>query len=487
MSEFIGNTPCSTRSVSPVSSNELEPNEEAKNTEYDSFHIKTFTKSFYGGKETTIEKNGWVMKQSAILKQWRKRFAFIRDYQLCFAENQAVNAHVNIDLRQCVAVRTIEYFGLFTSIPQVIEVQKRDGSVILFYAERDKDMQEWIVAIRAMINKCNLGETLYNAAKIGDVQTTVRMINKNDIDINYLVDGQTALHAAVELGSNEVVKLLVDANANCNKSNRLGYTPLFTATIRNDIVIAKLLINGGASVNKTSTVRKFSPLYAAIDKSKPDIVKYLISANADVNIATDSGATALYNASQKGDIDMMRLLLKVSSIEIDKPDKNDFSPLYAATVACKEEAVRLLISSNANLNKMNSRMNYTPLFAASDKGYVNIVKQLIYEHANPNLANSNGYTPLHIAARNGNIEVLQVLVDAPSIELNKTDKNGYTAFCVAADKGHIETIKFLMEWHADIDKACDHGSPIQIAFQKGHIEIVKLLKESGAVIKVPVR
>jgi ankyrin repeat protein len=53
---------------------------------------------------------------------------------------------------------------------------------------------------------------------------------------------------------------------------------------------------------------------------------------------------------------------------------------------------------------------WTPLHLAAQNGHLNVVKFLVEQQAEMNMKNTNGSTPLHLAAQNGHLNVVKFLV-----------------------------------------------------------------------------
>lgn len=74
---------------------------------------------------------------------------------------------------------------------------------------------------------------------------------------------------------------------------------------------------------------------------------------------------------------------------------------------------------------------------------------MIKEGADKNKTGDYGKNALHLAARNGHVEVVKYLVDEQSFNVNSTDEYKRTALIIAASCGHFEVVKALLERKAD--------------------------------------
>lgn len=87
------------------------------------------------------------MKQSAWLKQWRRRYFLLKDSKLFFCENEFSTPHGMINLAQCTTVESAEHkVGKKYSI----ELSTQDTKFYM-HAESEKEKDEWIGAIRKAI------------------------------------------------------------------------------------------------------------------------------------------------------------------------------------------------------------------------------------------------------------------------------------------------------------------------------------------------
>jgi ankyrin repeat protein len=67
-----------------------------------------------------------------------------------------------------------------------------------------------------------------------------------------------------------------------------------------------------------------------------------------------------------------------------------------------------------------------------------------------------GRTALMLAAQNGHLEVVKVLLQA-GVDREKQDKDGYTALMQAAINGRLELVKFLVQTGVDREKRDKKG------------------------------
>ncbi|CAM9658323.1 unnamed protein product [Ectocarpus sp. 8 AP-2014] len=101
--------------------------------------------------------------------------------------------------------------------------------------------------------------------------------------------------------------------------------------------------------------------------------------------------------------------------------------------------------------------------------------------ANPNarLGYDRG-TTLHAAAGMNKVTIVSVLLSSPMTDKD-AQVNGYTPLMVAAEQGHVATVKVLLAAGADVDvREVDYScSALSLAAQYGQIGVVKTLLEHG--------
>ncbi len=91
---------------------------------------------------------GWLTKQSAWLKDWRRRYFLLKGSKLYFSKSASEAPHGFIDLSQCMTVKSAE---LKAGKKHAIEVSTLDTTFFM-YADSEKEKDDWIGAIgRAIV------------------------------------------------------------------------------------------------------------------------------------------------------------------------------------------------------------------------------------------------------------------------------------------------------------------------------------------------
>ncbi len=161
-------------------------------------------------------------------------------------------------------------------------------------------------------------------------------------------------------------------------------------------------------------------------------------------------------------------------------DEDNF--LHAAATFCR---VGNFDSSLGDINYSTNSRGWTLLHLGAKEGNDVIVKSLLGKGANVNITGGRvgRVTPLHLAVRNGHLNVVKVLIDALA-DVNRKTRRNYTSLHLAAQNGHLDVVEFLIDKNSDVSAKTQEGyTPLHLAAQNGHLDVVKyLISEKGAEI-----
>ena len=100
-------------------------------------------------------------------------------------------------------------------------------------------------------------------------------------------------------------------------------------------------------------------------------------------------------------------------------------------------------------------------------------------------------TPLHLASKNGHVEVSRQLLqwrfgDEQVFEVESLDEENRTPLHLASEKGHLQTVELLIEEHgADIKHTDKYGtSPLHRACEQGNLDVIKKFLSLDEIVEV---
>ena len=136
----------------------------------------------------------------------------------------------------------------------------------------------------------NNNERLYYASKGGYLQAAKDLIEKKRVSVHYANPhtGETALHAASNVGNLAMIKYLIEKGANVNSRSRDGITPLHEAAARGDIATMQFLLSKGAN-EKAATVKGWVPLHHAARFGHIHATNLLLQRGTPIYLRTAEG------------------------------------------------------------------------------------------------------------------------------------------------------------------------------------------------------
>ncbi|XP_073683777.1 ankyrin-1 isoform X6 [Garra rufa] len=314
------------------------------------------------------------------------------------------------------------------------------------------------------------------AARAGNIEKALDYI-KSGVDINICnQNGLNALHLASKEGHVEVVAELIKIGAAVDAATKKGNTALHIASLAGQADVVKELVNNGANINAQSQ-NGFTPLYMAAQENHLDVVKFLLDNGSSQSIATEDGFTPLAVALQQGHDQVVSLLL-----ENDTKGKVRLPALHIAARKDDTKAAALLLQNDHNADVESKMMvnrttesGFTPLHIAAHYGNINVATLLLNRGAAVDFKARNDITPLHVASKRGNANMVRLLLERGA-RIDAKTKDGLTPLHCGARSGHEQVVEMLLDRGAPILSKTKNGlSPLHMATQGDHLNCVQLL------------
>jgi ankyrin repeat protein len=199
-------------------------------------------------------------------------------------------------------------------------------------------------------------------------------------------------------------------------SNALFYNSISWENAQNTHIIPAL-IQAGADIEAKDRVER-TPLYCAVAAENRQTVQLLLNLSADPNNPSANNIFPLHVAARLGNSDIIRLLVQYKA-QINAQDECGRTALYCAVQAAKSAAVKTLLELGADPNiDLNSFTGATPLIAACKMGNINLVT-LLLEAPTLDITNTHNQKALCITCYYGHEKVFDVLLKTNLFGINK--------------------------------------------------------------------
>lgn len=262
-----------------------------------------------------------------------------------------------------------------------------------------------------------------------------------------------------------VEAMLKDETVDVNASHANGVTALAWAVYHDNAGAVDSLIRAGADTN-AATDYGVTPLSLACANQDAEVVRKLLAAGANPNLAKETGETPLMTCANTGAVDAVKALLDAGA-DPDASEKREAQTALMWAAAERHPAViKLLIDGGANVDARSKVLAESEPFiievAKGDSVFgTNYPKTIRFPKT------SGGFTALHFAAQQGDMDSARILLDAGA-DINAPHQEHGSALIIALASGHEELSRFLIEQGADVNVKDAWGiTPLHYALHKG--------------------
>ncbi|KAM3352445.1 hypothetical protein ACQJBY_023977 [Aegilops geniculata] len=244
---------------------------------------------------------------------------------------------------------------------------------------------------------------------------------------------ETALHQAVRIGNNDIVKLLMEENSELASFPKDGTSPLYLAILLEEDIIVETLYNASHMKLSYSGKNGQNALHAAVLRGT-ELTKKLLEWNSDLTTQRDENgstplhfAAALAQQSQRGSICWQ--VLEVNSAALYQSDCNGLFPIHVAASVGESGTITMFLNKSPSSAGLQDSMGRTFLHVAAEKRKVRIVSSACRNRSLLwilNIQDNDGNTALHLAIQARSLRMFCALLGNRHTHLNLSNNIGQT-------------------------------------------------------------
>ncbi|CAH2286050.1 serine threonine- phosphatase 6 regulatory ankyrin repeat subunit B-like [Pelobates cultripes] len=340
-------------------------------------------------------------------------------------------------------------------------------------------------------NNLDCGSKVVQLASRGEwiaVEQMLKGIDKGDLGPSEYEQesGLTPLMIAVKENRLSIVERFLELGVNLSDRSSDNRTVLHVAAANSKDEIVRLLLNKKADPNIPGGPKNQLPVhYAALrPNGTVSVIQTLLKAShKDARLVQDEdGCIPLFLAVDSGNLGICKELLSVQpDVQLKATSKkHGDTALHACCRKRDVEVARLLVEYGAPIDGQNSD-GQTPLHIVAAEGNETLLKFLHQCKANPNISDQMDRCPLHIAAERGHTTVVEILTEKFRSNVLARTKDGSTLMHIASQCGHPETALAFLKKGVLLHMPNKSGAVcLHAAAKRGHTAVVKALLQKGA-------
>lgn len=292
-------------------------------------------------------------------------------------------------------------------------------------------------------------------------------------------DGETPLGCFAELGDTTIVRVLIEAGADVDSIRRMpmshplwksseaadGYGPLVNAIRGGHAEVVRILLDAGADPNRLTQAYR-TPLEMAEVLDETEVAEIIRARGGG---PVDPSILSLFQAASRGFEQRVETLLPQSTL----------GQRSSALAAASQSGHAALIHRLAK--ELPAQRLGECLCLSAGRNLLGTCKALISAGAKVDSHDSLGWTPMIWAAYRGCLQVIRVLSQAGA-DINKHSLGDlFTPLHKAAENGHLEVVEALLGLGANPNAIANDGStPLSRAEHGDHQDVTATLKNAGA-------
>jgi ankyrin repeat protein len=290
---------------------------------------------------------------------------------------------------------------------------------------------------------------LYNICLLNDVNSFQEILKDEKFDVNMKFksfEDISLIHLCSKSNSIDIFKKLLEMGKDIDEEDSLLRRPIHIVSLMGYRDFLLYLIKMGCDVN-SKDVYGFCPIHFSIINYNNEIIQDLLLFGSDINMKKNDSTTILHDLVKCGNYESLKYLINSDfKLKYNPKDAVGNTPLHYAVIYSKMEFIKLLlVQSDVKIDTENENgMNLLHLAChyGNDKilSYLLTLKDItdiIYNQS------KIGYTAMHYAVNSSSTLCILKLIDFDIKLLNIQDNNGDTPLHIAIKKNNIQIIFYL--------------------------------------------
>ncbi|XP_022047740.2 dynein axonemal heavy chain 12 [Acanthochromis polyacanthus] len=281
---------------------------------------------------------------------------------------------------------------------------------------------------------------------------------------------------AIKEGDESALNRLAEQPECFSRVDERGWIPLHEAAVQKNKSILEIIFSASPpGAAECRTVKGETPLFLAVVHGLRENATFLLQNGCSPDSQNDEQDSPLVAAILNDQYDLATLLLRYHA-KIDQIGPLNRTALHESAFLGLENFAYLLLESGADPNACDIKKK-TPLALAAQNGHLSVVEVLLQKGAHVWSESETG-TVLFDAAASGNPDIISLLLDHGA-DPNLPLYSGHLPIHRAACHGHRLALEHLIpvtKMHAVKESGM---SPLHSAAAGGHAQCVELLIKAG--------
>lgn len=382
---------------------------------------------------------------------------------------------------------------LLLQVNASVTLYNEEGKTALYYAlhPAGEDLAMAILARTESVEDFkDIACVFLRAAELGHERVVTHCLGSMTlIKVQQMEQGKKALYSAASRGHLGVVELLLQNGLEVDPNDSNYPTPLAIAAEAGEVEIVRLLLEYNANTQIRASDGQ-TILCRVAGQSKGSIrhaavVDMLLKApDIDPNEPDKYQRTALHFAASEGNFEIIKTLLRHPEIDPNATSQWLWNALHFLG-KCENKSTKniaeLLINAGTDPLQLDTE-NWSPALVASRYGNTTLLEVLL-EH-NPDclgVKSIRGDTALHFAFDNA--DCIKWLMEH-GVDGNARGLGGYTTLMAAAYSGQYRSVRVLLDYGCNVDIVEETGkTALHLAASGGHILVGReLLKKHREIL-----